>query len=117
MPARDPVPPPFGRLAEPQAAPATGETVTVLVETAGARVEHILSGQLALPLDYDQDHDEWVLVLAGRARLAVEGTEAVLGPGDWLLLPAHRPHRLLAVEPGTAWLAVHLPPGGEEPTA
>ncbi len=29
-----------------------------------------------------------------------------LGPGDWVLLPAGTPHRLVETEPGTKWLTV-----------
>jgi hypothetical protein len=52
-----------GRLA-PDAAPAIGEQLDVLWESASARVEHIVSGRLEGPVEFDQDDDEWVLVLA-----------------------------------------------------
>lgn len=110
MPIPVPGPPPAGRLLPPGAAPAQGERTCVLVEAGGARVEQILSGQVAVPVDYCQDHAEWVLLLSGAAELEVDGSRRALGPGDWLLLPAGRPHRLTAVRPQTAWLAVHLPP-------
>jgi mannose-6-phosphate isomerase-like protein (cupin superfamily) len=36
------------------------------------------------------------------------GDERVeLGGGDWILLPAHVPHRLVVTRPGTSWLALH----------
>jgi mannose-6-phosphate isomerase-like protein (cupin superfamily) len=79
----------------------------MLWEGASARVEHIVSGRLEAPVDYDQDDDEWVLVLAGSAEIEIHGEVLDLAAGDWLLLPARTPHRLLSVEPGTRWLAVH----------
>lgn len=82
--------------------------MTALVELPRATIEQILSGVLTQPLAYDQDHDEWVVVLAGRARLLVENEELELRGGDWLLLPAGCPHTVLETEPGTSWLAVHL---------
>jgi cupin 2 domain-containing protein len=79
----------------------------VLAAWAGTRVEEILSGQVELPVDYLQEHDEWVLVLSGGGRLTVGADHFDLGVGDWLLLPGGVPHRLEHMEPGTRWLAVH----------
>jgi mannose-6-phosphate isomerase-like protein (cupin superfamily) len=88
-------------------APAVGEREDMLWEGASARVEHIVSGRLEAPVDYDQDDDEWVLVLAGSAEIEIHDEVLDLAAGDWLLLPARTPHRLLSVEPGTRWLALH----------
>jgi cupin 2 domain-containing protein len=97
-----------GALEEPSAAPASGERVSSLLELPGLAIEQILSGAVPAPLSFSQDHDEWVLVLEGRARLLVEGSELELGRGEWLLLRAGCPHSLLETQPGTSWLAVHL---------
>jgi cupin 2 domain-containing protein len=52
-----------------------------------------------------------VLVLAGAAGLVFEGEAEprVLRPGDYLLIPAHRRHRVAWTDPEqpTVWLAVH----------
>jgi cupin 2 domain-containing protein len=96
-----------GRLEPGSSAPAEGERVAALVELSGLAVEQILTGRLSRPADYEQAHDEWVLVLEGAARLLVEGVEVELAAGEWLLLPAGCPHTLLEAEPGTSWLAVH----------
>jgi quercetin dioxygenase-like cupin family protein len=32
-----------------------------------------------------------------------------LRAGDWILLPAHVRHWVIDVEPGTSWLALHVP--------
>lgn len=77
-------------------------------------VEQILSGVVE-PVDYVQDQDEWVVVLDGAAVLEVDGEHCDLARGDWMLLPAGTPHRLVSTRPGTNWLAVHLhpaPPAG-----
>ena len=60
------------------------------------------------PEDYLQDHDEWVTLLAGAAVLEVGGARVDLALGDWVLLPAGVPHRLVEVENGSNWLAVHV---------
>lgn len=77
-------------------------------------VEQIVSGEVEAAVDYLQDHDEFVVVLAGAALLEVDGEHLDLGAGDWLLLPRGTPHRLVTTEPGTNWLAVHLHSGGGE---
>jgi cupin 2 domain-containing protein len=100
-----------GRLGVGSDAPDHGERMEVLGSLGGVTVEHILSGELEAPVDYDQDHDEWVLVLEGAATLDVAGDRLSLRTGDWLLLPAGTRHVLQATEPGTRWLALHAAPG------
>lgn len=73
----------------------------------GVAVEQIVTGALLTPVDYDQDHDEWAVVLEGNAVLEAGGERLDLAAGDWVLLPAHVPHRLVEARPGTTWLAVH----------
>ena len=95
-----------GRLEIGAAAPDEGERTELLARGTGFVVEQILSGRLAAPQDYEQDHDEWVVILEGGAVLEVDGVAHELGAGDWWLLPAGTPHRLVRTEPGTSWLAV-----------
>ena len=77
----------------------------------GTTIERIVSqGQASPPgFWYDQEWDEWVLLLRGGAELAFcDPPETVaLGPGDWLLIPAGCRHRVNATERDTLWLAVH----------
>jgi len=96
-----------GRLGSSSQAPDVGENSQVLADLGQVAIEHILSGTLPSPVDYDQSHDEWVLVLEGGAVLEVRGERFDLGRGDWVLLPAKVPHRLVETRPGTSWLAVH----------
>jgi cupin 2 domain-containing protein len=96
----------------PPAGPLPQELTHVLVSVPGRlRIVRILSrGHCSPPgFWYDQEDNEWVSVLAGRARLEVEERGMVeLGPGDQILLAAHQRHRVLWTEPGidTIWLAV-----------
>ena len=82
-----------------------------LADLAGTVIEQIVSAQNTPPQDYLQDHDEWVVVLAGAATVDVDGESFDLRERDWLLLPAHVPHRLVRTEQGTVWLAVHAAAG------
>jgi cupin 2 domain-containing protein len=89
------------------------ETVDVLVEGVGFRIERIVStGQVTPPGQwYDQDLHEWVVLLRGRAALSFEGSPDVLTleTGDHVTIPAHRRHRVEWTDPSqpTVWLAVH----------
>ena len=82
-----------------------------LVETPSLKLERIVSAGQATPRDtwYDQERDEWVVLLSGSAGLLFEGEAEplVLGPGDYVLLPAHRRHRIEWTEEKTVWLALH----------
>jgi cupin 2 domain-containing protein len=100
-----------GRLRSADAAPAEGEETTPLARATGFAVEQILSGELAAPHHYEQDHDEWVVVLVGGATLDVDGVAYELGAGDWWLLPAGTRHTLVRTQPGTSWLAVRSTTG------
>jgi len=90
-----------------------GERVDVIVDAPGVRIERIVStGQMTPPGEwYDQDADEWVVVLRGRARVRLEGEPEArdLYPGDHLLLRAHVRHRVEWTDDSgpTVWLAVH----------
>jgi mannose-6-phosphate isomerase-like protein (cupin superfamily) len=102
-----------GRLDDPAAAPAVGERHEVLAHLGHTRIEQILSGELEDPQRFVGDDDEWVVVLAGTARLELGGVSRALEAGDWVLIPAGSPHVLHETAPGTLWLAVHAPPSGD----
>ena len=92
------------------------ERIDVLLETPTLRLERIVSTGHATPPGewYDEDRDEWVVVLRGRARLRIEGEAAdrALGVGDHLLLRAHVRHRVEWTDPTTptVWLALYYRP-------
>ena len=104
-----------GRLAPADAAPAIGERVNRLADLRHAAVDQILSGPLDGPVDYCENEDEWVVVLHGAATLSVNDEQMELGPGDWVLLPARTPHRLVETHPGTSWLTVTSPTPAPSP--
>ena len=105
-----------GNLLAPLAAPGESEAVDTLLRARGVRLERIVSHGHASPdgFWYDQDEAEWVAVVAGRARLAIEGEggERSLGPGDAVYLPARCRHRVTWTDPDcpTVWLALFVDP-------
>lgn len=89
------------------------ERVERLAGRGAVRVERIVSRGHASPPGfwYDQDEDEWVVVIAGSARLRFEddAREVTLAPGDYVDIPAHARHRVEWTDPDadTVWLAVY----------
>ncbi len=96
--------------------PGPDEHFHTLLDHPGARIERIVSHGQASPAGfwYDEPADEWVMVLSGRAELGFDdGERRTMKAGDWLLIPAHRRHRVESTAPATVWLAVHLHPAGQ----
>ena len=90
------------------------EFFETLLENEHVQIERIVSKGHASPEEgwYDQDKNEFVVLLKGAARIEFEdGNEAEMGPGDWLQIPAHRKHRVAWTQENaeTVWLAVHYP--------
>ena len=91
------------------------ELVQPIVAGDVIRIERIVSrGHMSREeFWYDQKESEWVVVLAGAARVVLEqpGGElrsTQLGPGDHLNIPAHTRHRVAWTDPDqvTIWLAI-----------
>ena len=90
------------------------EWLDTLLQRRGIRIERIIStGQSSPPgFWYDQAEDEWVAVLQGNAALEwSDGSLQELAPGDHLLIPAGKKHRVArtSAEPPCIWLAAFLP--------
>jgi cupin 2 domain-containing protein len=89
------------------------ETLDIILDSGNLRIERIISGGHSTPPGqwYDQEQDEWVILLAGSAAVMFEGSsEAIsLKPGDYVTIPAHRRHRVERTDEveETIWLAVH----------
>ncbi len=89
------------------------ELVQVLLEMPNIRIERIVSlGHSSPPgFWYDQGEHEWVLLLAGTAKLDFEDEIIEMRPGSFVNIPAHRRHRIEWTNPNqaTIWLAVYYP--------
>lgn len=90
-----------------------GELVQTMLQAESVRIERIVSRGHASSEGfwYDQEQGEWVMVLAGAARLRFEGDENALEmrAGDFVNIPARRRHRVEWTTPDepTVWLAVY----------
>ncbi len=88
-----------------------------IFHTENIRMERIISKGQTTPEGewYDQDKNEWVLIIKGKAKLLLEkqrgqteDTIVVLNAGDYLNIPAHVRHRVTWTDEKrpTIWLAV-----------
>lgn len=90
------------------------ELFETLIDGRRFRLERIVSRQHATPEGqwYNQPDDEWVLLVCGSAELqfAEPGRSVNLVAGDYLLIPAHCRHRVIATDQDrdTVWLALHF---------
>jgi cupin 2 domain-containing protein len=83
-----------------------------ILSKANLKIERIVSKGHITPDEqwYDQESDEWVIVLQGEAVLSFENADDVkLKCGDYLNIPAHTKHRVswTLPESETIWLALH----------
>ncbi len=89
------------------------ELFQTLVETPHFLFETIVSDGHTTPDDewYDQERDEWVMLLTGAAGLRFQNNPEIveLNPGDSIVIPAHVRHRVEWTDNGckTVWLALH----------
>ena len=90
------------------------EVFTDVLDTDDFRVARIVSQGHASPdgFWYDQNQNEWVMVLEGVARIRFEARTRAVEPrrGDYLTIPAHKRHPVEWSLPDqrTVGLAVHF---------
>ncbi|MGO8988411.1 MAG: cupin domain-containing protein [bacterium] len=90
------------------------ESYETLLKREGFRLERIVSAGQATPSGkwYDQDTDEWVILLSGSAGLLFEDEDEVfiMNAGDYIHIEPHQRHRVEWTDPEhkTVWLALHF---------
>ena len=88
------------------------EVFNTLIDSNGVKIERIVSKGHKSPESgwYDQDVNEWVLVLKGEATLLFsDGSSIKMKTGDFIDIPAHKKHKVEWTDPKieTTWLAVY----------
>ena len=88
------------------------EIVERLAEGKNTVVERIVSAGHVTPQNewYDQDRDEWVVLLRGSATILFDDeSEVHMKDGDVFFICAHKRHRVTftSVDPPCVWFAVH----------
>jgi len=79
-----------------------------ILQSKNARIQRIVSSGQTSDW-YDQDEDEWVLLLSGNADLEFDNNLQVkMGEGDFIFISAHQRHKVIltSTDPPCVWLAV-----------
>ena len=88
------------------------ELTEVILQSPHFRIERIISHGQCSPEGfwYDQDDNEWVVLLRGHAVLRFDNQSepVLLNPGDFIHIDKHVRHRVESTDPDqdTVWLAV-----------
>lgn len=82
-----------------------------IIENENIKIERIISEGHATSEGYwyDQDQNEFVMLLQGKAQISfTEDEPVVLNPGEYIIIPAHKKHRVewTSKIEKTLWLAV-----------
>jgi cupin 2 domain-containing protein len=89
---------------------STDEVIEILVRSPNVRIERIISSGNSSPdgFWYDQDENEWVIVLQGSAKIEFEDEMIDLKSGDYLFIPSNKKHRVAesSTTEETIWLAI-----------
>lgn len=90
----------------------SAEVFENIVENKNIKIERIISKGHSSPDSgwYDQEQNEWVMILKGKAILSFDNKSSVtLEEGDYVTIPAHQKHKVTWTSPDTEtiWLAVH----------
>ncbi|MCF8378287.1 MAG: cupin domain-containing protein [Bacteroidales bacterium] len=88
------------------------EVISSLLSTEDLEIQRIVTLK---PFEkpgiwYNQDKDEWVILLKGKAELEWEQGETIhLYAGDYIFIPAHKIHRIKrsGKDEICVWLAIH----------
>ena len=90
------------------------EIIECVLSNDNITIERIISKGHNTPIDqyYDQEKSEWIIILQGQAVLSFEEPhkEVRMKVGDYLLIPAHKRHRVEWTKPDseTLWLAIYF---------
>ncbi len=82
-----------------------------LISQDNIKIQRIISKGHTSPKSgwYNQNENEWVIILQGEAILSFEEKDINLKVGDYINIPAHTKHKVSWTKPNTQtiWLAVH----------
>jgi len=71
-------------------------------------LENIISNDIKDSKWYDQDYDEWVILLQGEAVLEFETYQKKLFKGDYLFIKSHEKHRIVSTSKDALWLVIYM---------
>jgi cupin 2 domain-containing protein len=82
------------------------EVFSTLFQNESIKIESIRSWLKTPGEVYNQDQDEWVILLEGEAKLEIDNIMVNLQRGDYLFIPKHTLHRVHSTAKNTLWIGV-----------
>ncbi|DAB37856.1 MAG: hypothetical protein A2023_03395 [Sulfuricurvum sp. GWF2_44_89] len=82
------------------------EIFTTLFQNRTLKIESIRSRLKTQGEIYNQQEDEWVVLLIGEATLVVNEQRLTLSAGDYCFIPRHTRHQVLSTSSDALWLGV-----------
>jgi len=82
------------------------EIFSTLFQNHSIKIESIRSWLKTPGELYEQEQDEWVLLLTGRACLQVNDQALNLVAGDYCFIPHHTKHQVLSTSNDALWLGI-----------
>jgi len=87
------------------------EQFDTLLKTHKLQIEKITSHGQVSDQWYEQDRDEWVVLIEGEGRLLFDdGSEEILTKGEYLYIPKMKKHKVSYTSSPAIWLAVYFKP-------
>jgi len=83
-------------------------------ENEKVSIKTIVSNTLSTPQTFQQECEEWVVVLQGCAKIKMDNRVYKLKKGDTLFIPKNKEHTLLKTKKTVVWLAVYIYDNKEE---
>ncbi len=84
------------------------ETFQSLLNHKNVTIKTIVSNTLKTAQIFEQDCDEWVVVLQGCAKIEMQGRVYKLTKGDTLFIPSQTKHTLVKTKKIVIWLAIYI---------
>lgn len=88
---------------EPQ---KNSEIFSILFQNNSLKIESIRSWLKEPGEIYNQEEDEWVLLIQGKAKLKIEDQIFELSSGDYCFISKHTPHQVLSTSKNALWLGI-----------
>lgn len=86
------------------------EQFDTLLKTEDIHIEKITSNGQVSDEWYEQERDEWVVLLEGEGRLLFEENNTIvhLDKGEHIHIPKMKKHKVIYTSKPTVWLAIHF---------
>ena len=85
-----------------------GEELTELFNNQKVVINRIVSNEVEESGWYEQEEDEWFVLLEGEALLELDNEVLTLKKGDTMFIPAFTLHRVKKTSTSALWLTVHI---------